>query len=195
MGILSSLLSGSISGILGSVGDVAKVFVGSKQERDKAIAEEMKALQESYKAELLAPERIGYWASFVDGLNRLVRPFFTFGTIALFIWAVVDTVAFTQSMVALQAVPDALWYLIYTIVGFWFGGRLLERAPTSVKPLSSNQVAAILLTQKKLGEIDNPVPAVPSPVSEVVVPVIEEPIAVTPKPHVIKKRGDVRDSR
>jgi hypothetical protein len=195
MGILSSLLSGSISGILGSVGDVAKVFVGSKQERDKAIAEEMKALQESYKAELLTPERIGYWASFVDGLNRLVRPFFTFGTIALFIWAVVDTVAFTQSMVALQAVPDALWYLIYTIVGFWFGGRLLERAPTSVKPLSSNQVAAILLTQKKLGEIDNPVPAVPSPVSEVVVPVIEEPIAVTPKPHVIKKRGDVRDSR
>lgn len=186
MGILS-LLGG---GILGQVGDLVKVFLGSKSERDAAIAEEMKAVQEAYTAELNAAEKIGWWASFIDNLNRLVRPFFTFGSVGILVWAVVDPVRFQVSMVAAGTIPEPLWYLIYTVVGFWFGGRLLERAPTRITALSATEIAAVLNAQKKLAKVDDPVPA-PTEIAEP--SPIEKPVA--PKPKTQPKAWENRHER
>jgi hypothetical protein len=182
-----SLLS---SGILGQVGDIFKVFFGSKEERDAAIAEEMKAVQDAYKAELLAPQKIGFWGQFVDGINRLVRPLFTYGIVALFMWAAIDPITFQVTMVALGVVPDMLWYIMLTIIGFWFGGRLLEKMPTRISPISPKALTDILLAQKKIAATDvtDPVPDT-TPVPEPVVEVKSSP-SVTSKKKVWEGRRE-----
>ena len=151
MGIFD-LLSG---GFIGKLGDLAKVFFGDKSQRDASMSAEMRAVQEAYKAEFLAPERIGWWASFIDGINRMVRPFFTFGIVALFLWAVINPVRFQISMVALQAVPDLLWYIFLTVIGFWFGGRLIEKAPLNIKAASASTLKMLIAAQQQLKNISN----------------------------------------
>lgn len=192
MNILS-LLGG---GILGQVGDFFKIFLGSKSERDAAIAEEVKAVQSAYMTELNAAEKVGWWPSLIDGINRLVRPFFTFGAVALLIWPVLDPVQFQIAMSAASTIPEQLWYLVYTVVGFWFGGRLLERAPTRVKALTATEVSALLLAQKKLAELNNPAPTSTPTITEEV-PAVEEPIS-PPKPVAVppkKKPWEGRNDR
>jgi hypothetical protein len=149
--LISSLLSGSL---LSGIGGLAKIFVGDKSEREAAIAEEVKAVQEAYAAEMTSPERTSPFGQFVDGVNRLVRPSFTYGTVALFVWAAKDPVEFTASMVALAAVPEMLWWILLTIVSFWFGGRLLEKANGQFKVASDKQLTQILKIQKELRKLE-----------------------------------------
>jgi hypothetical protein len=191
--MLSSILSLLGDGLLGKVGDLAKIFVGSKSERDQAIATEMAAIQEAYKAELLAPERIGYWAAFVDGLNRLVRPSFTFGIVALFVWAALDAVGFTVTMTALAAVPDMLWYIFLTIIAFWFGGRIIEKAPMRIKALDVKQLATVIAAKKALENIGEPVTLPPDAVNNAVIDApdaeIEKQVVSSPEPKKPTKKS------
>ncbi len=127
--MLIKLIAG---GLIDGLTSLWKVVFGDKAAVQAAEADDMSALREQFAAEFTGPERIGWWNSLVDGLNRLVRPIFTFGTLALFIWAVRDPTEFAIAMTALQAIPEALWIIMGTIVVFWFGGRALEglKAPT-----------------------------------------------------------------
>ena len=59
----------------------------------------------------------------MNGLNRLPRPLLAFGTIGLFIYAMVDPVKFAARMVGLNAVPEPLWWLLGAVVAFYFGAR------------------------------------------------------------------------
>ncbi|OYX24591.1 MAG: hypothetical protein B7Z10_08915 [Rhodobacterales bacterium 32-66-7] len=59
----------------------------------------------------------------VNGLNRLPRPMLAFGTLGLFVYAMVDPQAFALRMVGLNAVPEPLWWLLGAIVAFYFGAR------------------------------------------------------------------------
>ncbi len=62
----------------------------------------------------------------INGLNRLPRPMLALGTIGLFVFAMVDPVAFSTRMVGLNAVPEPLWWLLGAIVSFYFGARELH---------------------------------------------------------------------
>ena len=66
---------------------------------------------------------LSWFDRMVNGLNRLPRPFLAFGTIGLFVYAMVDPVGFAQRMVGLNAVPEPLWWLLGAIVAFYFGAR------------------------------------------------------------------------
>jgi hypothetical protein len=67
--------------------------------------------------------RTGIFDRFVDGLNRLPRPMLAFGTLALFVYAMVDPAGFSLRMQGLNYIPDPLWWLLAAIVGFYFGAR------------------------------------------------------------------------
>lgn len=67
--------------------------------------------------------RPGFFDGFVNGLNRMPRPLLAFGTMALFVYAMVEPVGFSLRMEGLQQVPDPLWWLLGAIVGFYFGAR------------------------------------------------------------------------
>lgn len=57
----------------------------------------------------------------------------TFGVIGLFVWAVADPPAFSLAMLALQNVPEMLWYIFLAVIGFWFGTKMIEKAPRRVE--------------------------------------------------------------
>lgn len=104
------------------------------------------------------------WNSFVTGLNRLVRPFYTFGVGGLFVWACWDPITFSASMAALQLIPEPLWIIMGTIVVFWFGGGTLEgMKATSISPKGvqavAGQIAAIRALSQTFGD---PEPAIPA---------------------------------
>jgi hypothetical protein len=129
MGGLFQLLSG---GLLGKVNDISKTFFGDKAAEQANFHNEQSDIQQGYQTEFLAPEKKNWFNAFVDGANRLVRPFFTYGIIALFTWASIDPISFVQTIQALAVIPELMWYIFLTIVAFWFGGRILEKAPAKI---------------------------------------------------------------
>ena len=60
---------------------------------------------------------------FIDGLNRLPRPMLAFGTIGLFVSAMIEPVWFASRMQGIAIVPQPLWWLLGAIVSFYFGAR------------------------------------------------------------------------
>jgi hypothetical protein len=158
MGILSGLnpISAVVDSVSGAVQGVGKVFFGSREERDQQASDEIRSVQAGYQAEFLAPEKKGIFNQFVDGANRLVRPFFTFGIVMLFAWCVYDPAQFAISMQALRLIPDNLWYVMFAIITFWFGSRTLidhAVAKASVSGPTEQQVAEVLNSQKQLQEL------------------------------------------
>ena len=109
------------------IGDLARKWLGGRQEARRQDAEYDLHARQAYSAEYQARGDRYWFDAFVDGVNRLVRPAFTFGVVGLFGWAVHDAAAFAMFASALAAVPDGLWTVLAIIVGFWFGGRLVGK--------------------------------------------------------------------
>lgn len=65
----------------------------------------------------------GRFDRFIDGLNRLPRPALAFGTLGLFISAMVNPIWFATRMQGIALVPEPLWWLMGAIVSFYFGAR------------------------------------------------------------------------
>lgn len=59
----------------------------------------------------------------INGLNRLPRPALAFGTLGLFVLAMMDPVWFADRMAGLSLVPEPMWWLLGAIVSFYFGAR------------------------------------------------------------------------
>jgi Holin of 3TMs, for gene-transfer release len=124
MGLMGGILGGAQAAA--AVGEAARgmaeVFTPSATRRMELSAEAQTAalrqLGEEYQHAAL-----NWFDRFVNGLNRLPRPMLAFGTLGLFVYAMVDPPAFTARMVGLNAVPEPLWWLLGAIVAFYFGAR------------------------------------------------------------------------
>lgn len=68
-------------------------------------------------------QRVGVYDRFVDAVNRLPRPALAFGTLGLFVSAMLDPVWFAARMQGIALVPEPLWWLLGAIVSFYFGAR------------------------------------------------------------------------
>jgi hypothetical protein len=121
---------------------VSTVF-GDRAARERYAAEEQMAVQMGFQAEFSHRDRRTWWDSLVDGLNRLPRPLMTFGVIGLFVWAVVDPPAFSLAMLALQNVPEMLWYIFLAVIGFWFGTKMIEKAPRRMEGPTAEDVKRV----------------------------------------------------
>ncbi len=84
---------------------------------------ELKAKALAQFASEFALPRKGWFDRMIDGLNRLPRPALAFGTLGLFISAMVDPIWFAARMQGIALVPEPLWWLLGAIVSFYFGAR------------------------------------------------------------------------
>ena len=109
-----------IPGLLGLAGDWLNGRGAARAQDDRY---DLNARQ-TYAAEYGARGRRYAFDAVVDGVNRLVRPSFTFGVVALFWWAAANPADFAVFATAVSAAPDGLWAVLAIVVGFWFGGRL-----------------------------------------------------------------------
>lgn len=124
MGVIGRLIGGpAVVGALGTAAKgVAEVFVPSATRRMELSAEAQMAALRQLGEEYQHPA-LSWFDRMVNGLNRLPRPMLAFGTLGLFIYAMVAPEAFARRMVGLNAVPEPLWWLLGAIVAFYFGAR------------------------------------------------------------------------
>lgn len=113
---------GAVTALGEAAKGMAEVFVPSATKRMELSAEaQMAALRQL--GEEYENASAGWFDRLVNGLNRLPRPLLAFGTIGLFVYAMVDPLAFARRMVGLNAVPEPLWWLLGAVVAFYFGAR------------------------------------------------------------------------
>ncbi|MCF2872799.1 holin family protein [Octadecabacter sp. G9-8] len=122
MGLIERIFSSIFGDGRNVIVETAQVFRENAEgasARDALIKQQ--AMQQ-FAAEFMVPRR-GWFDRLMDGLNRLPRPLLAFGTIGLFIVAMVDPVWFSTRMQGISLVPDPLWWLMGAIVSFYFGAR------------------------------------------------------------------------
>lgn len=124
MGLIGRIFGGpaATSALGAAVTNVAEVFTVNATKKMEAEAEAYRAALDEHGAEF-QHARAGLFDHFVNGLNRLPRPLLALGTLGLFVYAMLDPVAFAQRMVGLNYVPEPLWWLLGAIVSFYFGAR------------------------------------------------------------------------
>ena len=119
IGRLLDLLFGSGRNVIAETAEVFRVNAEASDQRD---ASAQSAALSQFAAEFKVVRRGGF-DRFIDGLNRVPRPAMAFGTLGLFVAAMVDPVWFAARMAGIALVPEPLWWLLAAIVSFYFGAR------------------------------------------------------------------------
>ncbi|WP_296417518.1 holin family protein [Pseudooctadecabacter sp.] len=122
MGLIDRIFGAIFGGGRNVIVETAQVFRENAENAGVREAAVKQQAMQQYAAEFMV-ERRGWFDRLMDGLNRLPRPFLAFGTIGLFIVAMVDPVWFASRMQGIALVPDPLWWLMGAIVSFYFGAR------------------------------------------------------------------------
>ena len=122
MGVIARIFQALFGDGRNVVAETAEVFRVNADRADQRAADAQGAALEQFAAEFAGPRRTRF-DRVVDGLNRVPRPAMAFGTIALFVAAMVDPVWFAERMQGIQLVPEPLWWLLGAIVSFYFGAR------------------------------------------------------------------------
>lgn len=124
MGMIGRVLGGpaAIAATAEAAKGIAEVFTPSATRRMELSAEAQAAALRQLGLEY-ALQPAGWFDRAVNGLNRLPRPLLAFGTLGLFVYAMVDPVSFGARMAGLNAVPEPLWWLLGAVVAFYFGAR------------------------------------------------------------------------
>jgi hypothetical protein len=127
MGLIDRAMGvGRAAGAIGEAAEgVSEVFVPNATRAMELDAELHRATMEAAAAEFQYASA-GWFDRLINGLNRLPRPMLALGTLGLFVFAMVDPVAFSARMAGLNAVPEPLWWLLGAIVSFYFGARELH---------------------------------------------------------------------
>ncbi|MEM1273951.1 MAG: holin family protein [Pseudomonadota bacterium] len=127
MGVIGRMLGnlGNVDRLSGAISEVAEVFTPNETRAMELQAELRAAAMTALAAEFIH-DRSGFFDRLVNAINRLPRPFLAFGTLGLFIFAMIDPVGFSARMSGLDAVPEPLWWLLGAIVSFYFGARELH---------------------------------------------------------------------
>jgi hypothetical protein len=119
MGILKTLLA--LLG-RGTLRDTIEVFVPNQEAQAQRDAMARTEALCQFTTEFRQPGK-GRFDRFMDALNRFPRPMMVFGTLGLFVSAMVDPLWFAARMDGLHHVPEPLWWLLGAIVSFYFGAR------------------------------------------------------------------------
>lgn len=161
MGFWNMLFGGGVNQIANGAAKVGRVFVGDKAAHQEQIAAAYQSAIGQFGAEFSRPTQTRF-GSFVDGLNRLPRPFLAFSVLGLFAFAMMDPVSFAARMQGLALVPEPLWWIIAAIIGFYFGARENFKG-RQFKAATRAEVNATVDAIRNIESIDPPAPEVGAP--------------------------------
>ena len=117
--LLGMIFGGGGRNVVKETAEVYRVNAEAQAGRE---VEYSQAALAQFAAEFAHPRK-GWFDRFVDGLNRLPRPFMALGIIALLVAAMMDPIWFSERMQGISLVPEPVWWLVGVIVSFYFGGR------------------------------------------------------------------------
>ncbi len=122
MGLIEKIFTLVFGGGRNVLTETAEVFrENAEAGAVRTVALQTQALTQ-HGAEFTHAQKGGF-DRFMDGINRLPRPMLAFGTLGLFVTAMVDPIWFATRMQGLVLVPEPLWWLLGAIVSFYFGAR------------------------------------------------------------------------
>lgn len=180
MGLIERIFSSVFGDGRNVIVETAQVFrENTEAAAARAAAVKQQAMQQ-FAAEFAVPRR-GWFDRLMDGLNRLPRPLLAFGTIGLFIVAMVDPVWFSTRMQGIVLVPDPLWWLMGAIVSFYFGARHQAHSQNFQRSIAQTmaRVPTVIENTRALEAMRDGAPdAAPAPA----VPVAPDP-AMSPAPN------------
>lgn len=152
MGMIDRIIGmgGTVTAVGTAAGNVAEIFTQNQTRRMELDEEAYARAMVEHGAEFATPQRT-WFDSFVNGLNRLPRPFLTLGTMGLFGYAMVEPTGFSARMEGLALLPEPLWWLMGAIVSFYFGareahyfrGRVWPGATVRQTSVTSGEAAAV----------------------------------------------------
>ena len=111
--------------------------------------------QQGYAAEFSARENRTWWDSFADGMNRLVRPVLAGVIMYPVIYTSIDPISGAQIFTALAVVPEFYWYIVLSVIGFYFAARTVEKVKNINRDIAASQerVNTVVHNIKKLSEL------------------------------------------
>lgn len=153
MGIVGGISGGVIGKVFelmfGSghnvVKETAEVFFENKEGAASREANTRTAAMQQFASEF-AVERKGYFDRFMDALNRVPRPLMAFGTIGLCVSAMVNPLWFASRMQGVALIPEPLWWLLGTIVSFYFGARYQVKSQDFQRSVAATVAQAPIVT-------------------------------------------------
>lgn len=154
--MLSWILKMAAGPLIDKVMGGVKTVFGDKEKRDDQSASYDAKVLEQYTAESLqVRENRTLFDSFVDSINRLVRPCGFVLTVWIFIWPIYDLESFLSSMKAYELLPEWIAGLIFTVWSLFFGGRFISKdmLKGGLKSKSSRDIKTILEEQKTIREM------------------------------------------
>jgi Holin of 3TMs, for gene-transfer release len=154
MGILNFLFGGGARQIAKGAAEVGRVFVGDKAAREAQGAAAYQAALGQFGAEVSRPART-WFDGLVDGLNRLPRPILAFSILGLFGFAMLDPVSFAARMQGLALIPEPLWWIIGTVIAFYFGARETFKA-REFRAATRSEVQATVSAIREIEAIPGP---------------------------------------
>ncbi|MFZ3582941.1 holin family protein [Loktanella sp. DJP18] len=122
MGLMSKVLGWVVGGGGGALVQTVEALRENSEKGGARISDEKIAALAQFAAEFQGA-RPGLFDRMIDGLNRLPRPMLAFGTLGLFVSAMVSPAWFSSRMVGVALIPEPLWWLMGAIVSFYFGSR------------------------------------------------------------------------
>ena len=122
MGLIERLFGAVFGNGRNIIVETAEVFRENAESGAARDADVKQQAMKQFASEFAVPRKGGF-DRLMDGLNRLPRPLLAYGTIGLFVTAMIDPVWFSTRMQGIALVPDPLWWLMGAIVSFYFGAR------------------------------------------------------------------------
>lgn len=150
-----------IKGTGGAVTNVAKVFKGSKLDRDQQAHDQFTSTQRSFSAEFNNRNNRTWWDSFWDGLNRMPRPVMVVLVLVYFMLSYFNQIEFQKINLSLDTVPENMWFILGSIIAFYFGSRHFQKKHESLA-MTKDQFSE---TQRRIAELDGKVKVI-TPVKE-----------------------------
>ncbi len=133
-----------------TVVNVKGAFTGNRQEQDEQQSKQFMMGLQAYSAEFAPRKNRSWWDSLWDGLNRMPRPLIVLAIFWYFSLAYREPDEFQVLNIALDTVPERMWYIMSAVVSFYFVAREFHKNRETKMALSDQEFEKV---QKRIATI------------------------------------------
>lgn len=119
-----------------TVVNIKGAWSGNQRERDQQYNSQFMSGMQSYAAEYAPRNNRTRWDSFWDGINRMPRPLIVVTIFLYFGLAYFNPTEFQVLNLVLDGVPDQMWWVMSSVVGFYFVAREFHKSREKSMALS-----------------------------------------------------------
>lgn len=142
MGLVGDLFKSGVEGVIGASGDIIDKFVTTPEQKLEAKKMLMNAELEAKKLEIESSNKIREFALQYEGtatqvpkwilvLRSLIRPLISILLFASLMFFIGSDIFIKTDW--LNELPPQYWTILNIVLGFWFGGKMLENTVEKFK--------------------------------------------------------------